>query len=230
MVASGSFACTTARITGLGSNADVREIQLRPWVSVVIGPPPSSSGSTANDSSIDRRSVVLGTIAIWIEVSPPAAIAASSSGRALGSALRMRARPAGVPATTAPRIVSLAGHRKGFLRMPPERTAAIALPSAPSTSGTTAAGRPGMSAGSNNRNRSFAPAAFSAATELSMALVPASQIVFVGQLAEDAAEEGLGVPFRQVDMDDDGRLPRRETGQWPWPACWRPVLLSARRR
>src|SRR5262249_43113733 len=38
------------------------------------------------------------------------------------------------------------------------------------------------------------------------------QIVFVGQLDEDVAEEGLGVPFRQVNMHDEDDLLAEKRG------------------
>ena len=114
--------------------------------------------------------------------------------------------------------------------MPPERAAAIALPSAPSTSGTTAAGRPGMSAGSNNKNTSFAPAALSrTATEPSMSLAcrtAQDRLASPASLPRTRREERLGVPFRQVEIDDDGDFLADERGNcrglraFAASSCW----------
>ena len=96
--------------------------------------------------------------------------------------------------------------------MPPERTAAIALPSAPSTSGTTATGKSGHVGRVEQQEQVLRTARPQRGDRAVDGLGAGAQIVFVGQLAEDAAEEGLGVPFRQVEMDDDGDFLADERG------------------
>ena len=61
-----------------------------------------------------------------------------------------------------------------------------------------------MSAGSNSRNRVLRTGLLERGDRAVDRLIASAQVVFVGQLAEDAAEGRLVVPFRQVDMTDDG--------------------------
>ena len=82
--------------SGLGSSASASEAQRRPWVSVVIGPPPSSGGRAGIDSSIARRWVVLGTIATWTGGIAARGQRGGQLGReAAGLASRIRARALG---------------------------------------------------------------------------------------------------------------------------------------